>query len=563
MRGKRAGRSVLAAAVMAAAALLLLLAVPRCVRAAEEEPEPCRIEFFYENVCASCEGDADFYKLYEECLSAEERESLRGNVATYNVFHDSARTHYNNRREELGIPDGTYLPVLIVGDRWVSGMDQMEALLVEAAGETQGAEPSAGSAGAGESSAGSAGAGESSAGNTGAGESSAGGDRTGEAYGETGLSFAGIKEEEALAGELAGRLAESDGPVAVLFVTEACGDCEEARGRLMEDQLAESVILEYNIVKDPCLEFLKCMFAEYGVPESDQKVPALFYGSGAATGAKAITALGPDDVWQEGETDALLAHVTGAKERLTERTEQSGEREQSGAGSALTLLGAGLLAGFNPCAVSMLLMLISLVVSEKASVWKNGLLYLGGKYVAYVSIGMAIYFTAAGIDGQLLAGAKGILDRILALLFAVAGIFYLIDAVRVFRQDYGKIRTQLPAGMRKWNHRLIRRAAGYGGALKPLLILGLGMAVSVGEFFCTGQIYMASITYLLKHQVGSVWPYFLIYVTAMSLPSALMLVVLQKTRNAERISEAMLRHLGAVKLISALLFLGFALYFIS
>ena len=210
----------------------------------------------------------------------------------------------------------------------------------------------------------------------------------------------------------------------------------------------------------------------------------------------------------------------------------------------------------------MLLMLISLILSEKGSVWKSGLLYLGGKYAAYCSIGMTIYLTAAQIDGQLLAGAKGILHKLLALLFAAAGIFYLIDAVRVFRQEYGKIRTQLPAGMRRWNHRLIRRAAGYGGALKPLIILGLGMAVSVGEFFCTGQIYMASITYLLKHQAGSVWPYFLIYVTAMSLPSALMLAIVQKTRNAERISEAMLRHLGAVKLISALLFLGFAVSFL-
>ncbi len=542
------------------AVLVLLLSVTgaQYVQGGEEAAEPYRVEFFYENVCASCEGDAEFYELYEQCLSAEERERLHGNVVTYNVFHDSARKYYNSRREQLCIPDGTFLPVLIVGDRWVSGMDQMEELLSLAAGQDP--EESAGSAERGdpeESGAGSAERGDPE--ESGAGSAEPAGAGRNAAMPDQGL------EETSLAGQLAERLAERDVPTAVLFVTEACEDCEQADRWILDHQPAGGRTITYNIVQDPCVELLKCMFEEYGVPESEQKVPALFYGTGAATGAKQITALAPDAVWRAGGSEELAARVANAGVRLEGRLAEGGGEKENGEnsmGSALTLFGAGLLAGVNPCAVSMLLMLISLILSEKGSVWKNGLLYLGGKYAAYCSIGMTIYLTAAQIDGQLLAGAKGILHKLLALLFAAAGIFYLIDAVRVFRQEYGKIRTQLPAGMRRWNHRLIRRAAGYGGALKPLIILGLGMAVSVGEFFCTGQIYMASITYLLKHQAGSVWPYFLIYVTAMSLPSALMLAIVQKTRNAERISEAMLRHLGAVKLISALLFLGFAVSFL-
>lgn len=73
---------------------------------------------------------------------------------------------------------------------------------------------------------------------------------------------------------------------------------------------------------------------------------------------------------------------------------------------------------------------------------------------------------------------------------------------------------------------------------------------------------MASITYLLKEQVGGVWLYFLVYVTAMSFPALVMLMIIQRTRNTEHISEFMLRHLGAVKIFNGLLFLAFAVYFL-
>ena len=262
-------------------------------------------------------------------------------------------------------------------------------------------------------------------------------------------------------------------------------------------------------------------------------------------------------LWEEKENQGLISNIGRVREQLSET---EGEKAAGGQ-NLLTLAGAGLLAGLNPCSVSMLLMLLSMIVSEKASVWKNGLLYLAGKYTAYVTIGLIIYVSAASLDGLILQDAGNILNKILVLLFGTAGILYLADAVRVFRQEYGKIRTQLPAGLRKWNHGLIRRVGNYSGMLKPLLILGLGMAISVGEFFCTGQIYMASITYLLKDQVSMVWISFLVYVTAMSLPAFLMLLIIQRTRNTELISEFMLRHMGAVKIFYALLFLGYALYF--
>ena len=107
------------------------------------------------------------------------------------------------------------------------------------------------------------------------------------------------------------------------------------------------------------------------------------------------------------------------------------------------MAGAGLLAGFNPCSISMLLMLLSLMISEKASVWKNGLMYLFGKYVAYISIGLSIFMTASQISEQAMKKAGNVIQLLMAFLFIIAAIFYIVDAVKIFRQDYGKIHTSL------------------------------------------------------------------------------------------------------------------------
>lgn len=105
------------------------LAFLLCLSACGAKEEPLQIAFYYENVCASCEGDADFYALYNRCISQEEKEGLNVEIFTYNVFMDSCRKHYGEEAERLGIPQGTSMPVLIIGDQWFEGYANMEEAL--------------------------------------------------------------------------------------------------------------------------------------------------------------------------------------------------------------------------------------------------------------------------------------------------------------------------------------------------------------------------------------------------------------------------------------------------
>jgi hypothetical protein len=214
----------------------------------------------------------------------------------------------------------------------------------------------------------------------------------------------------------------------------------------------------------------------------------------------------------------------------------------------------------------MLLMLFSILLTGQASVLKNGFLYLGGKYITYFGIGLVFYLAASQIDQQLLNHFGTVTGMVIAVLFLAAAVLNFLDFRNVRKQEYGKIRMQLPVKLRHFNHKLLKHAAHMEGMFLSLLVLGLGIAISIGEFFCSGQIYMASLLYLARNgtvQLLQLIGTLMVYVTAMSIPAAVILIVIYKTKKTERVSEFMLEHMAAIKLLNTILFLAYAIYFIA
>ncbi len=517
-RGRKAGiRSRMRIAVVLC--LLCAACMIRTVLAAE----PIEVSYYYEEVCASCDGTKEFFELYNRVISPEDKKMFEAKISTYNVFMESCKERYEEVKEELLIPSGTSLPVLVIGDQWISGHDSMEAQMRDILLNSQTAEADEIKA---------------------AGEIASGTEDRDTSEGNNSKFWAEVQTE----------VAESELPVVLLFSTNGCDDCNAVKKWFAENELSIRV-LEYNIIEKECLNELKSVFKQYQVPEENQKVPAVFFGEHYLVGKDEIPTI-TSALNQKKSDNQSLAEMLKRAESI-----QNGGSDAAGM-NLWTLAAAGLLAGFNPCSISMLLMLMSLLLSEKASIWKSGLLYLLGKYAAYLSIGFAIFATASQISNQTMETVGNVMNLVMGILFAVAAVFYIVDAVRIYRQDYGKIKTQLPVGLRRMNHNLIKKVSSAGGIMQPLMILMLGIVISFGEFFCTGQIYMASITYLLKDQVkAAVFP-FLVYTTAMSIPAVIMILLIQRTRNTEAVSDFMFRHLGVIKIFNAVLFILFAVYFL-
>ena len=104
------------------------------------------------------------------------------------------------------------------------------------------------------------------------------------------------------------------------------------------------------------------------------------------------------------------------------------------------------------------------------------------------------------IGQDIFLSISNVLTWIFAAVFFILAILYLIDFVNVKRKQYGKIRMQLPTALRKWNHERIEKASKINAKWMIPAAVVLGIMISAGEFFCTGQVYLAAILYMMKMQ---------------------------------------------------------------
>lgn len=64
----------------------LLFAVVLTGSLVKAEEKTHTIWFFFENVCASCHEEENFYELFNRCVTTEEKASISYDIRTYNVF---------------------------------------------------------------------------------------------------------------------------------------------------------------------------------------------------------------------------------------------------------------------------------------------------------------------------------------------------------------------------------------------------------------------------------------------------------------------------------------------
>ena len=92
------------------------------------------------------------------------------------------------------------------------------------------------------------------------------------------------------------------------------------------------------------------------------------------------------------------------------------------------------------------------------------------------------------------------------------------------------------------------------------------MIVSAGEFLCTGQIYLATILYLVKRSVTINSIAFLalfVYVLAMVIPLTVIVIAVSKGQKVMMISEGFRRNMPKVKLVNAIILIVLAILMIG
>lgn len=508
-----------------------------------------QMEYYQYSVCASCHPEDDFFAVVSDTIS-QIKQKYPYEIAVYNTFRAEDKNRLEKRLQELGLKEADVsLPALIMISEdsealvCLSGLDEIKEKLEDTL--KQAAKPGqfVSSEAALESDE----------------KTEAASLIENESQNQMQISSSDWKEQlrEAVSKD------KRTDSVILYFFTVSCTDCSEVKSLLKKMTYEQTtkkplVIHEFNIAEGDNVVLLQKLFSIYGVASDKQQVPIVFFSGGYLSGAKAVTQ-GLEQKWKDDElTGFNLENILSDDASWKEEN-----KDQASFKTYIGLAAAGFINGVNPCGASMLLMLLAAIAMSGRSVIKTGCAYLAGKFTAYCAMGMGLYKLFMAIGQDIFLSISNVFTWIFAAVFFILAILYLIDFVNVKRKQYGKIRMQLPTALRKWNHERIEKASKINAKWMIPAAVVLGIVISAGEFFCTGQVYLAAILYMMKMQQEmklQTNAAFIIYVTAMCIPSFLIVLVIEKTKNVIHMSNKTLEWLPAIKLVTAIVFFIFAVF---
>lgn len=232
-----------------------------------------------------------------------------------------------------------------------------------------------------------------------------------------------------------------------------------------------------------------------------------------------------------------------------------------------TILGifvAGLVNGLNPCSISMLLFFISLFMIKKVNIIKISFSFCLGKFFTYLLLGTILFNLLSKIEMSWINTTLKLITLIVILILIIMNI---LDFFAAKKEQYNKIRLQLPTTFRRINHNIIKMASNIANInIIPLVSFLLAIFISLGEFLCTGQIYLATIITVLqtnKEFSFQAFMYLIIYDLAFIIPLLMLSFLIYKGKEVFDVSEIIRGKLHFIKLINVciLIILGIIIIF--
>lgn len=358
-----------------------------------------------------------------------------------------------------------------------------------------------------------------------------------------------------------------------VFVREGCPHCakaEEFLAGLQQEQPALHIVIR-DVGREPAaLERLQRIAAQHG---ETSRVPAFAVGGqlivgfseeastdrlirdslararlpGSQAGAAApgceavkINTCGPDTALPATGPETFAAEFMGRTVSLEQL------------GLPLFTLVLGLLDGFNPCSMWVLLLMISLLAPLNN---RPRMFAVAGTFIAVQGIAYFV-FMAAWLNLFLLIGLSRISEIVIAALALLAGTINLKDYWRFGRG----ISLSIPAAAKPGIYARMRRVLQADNLTAALFgTVLLGVLVQIVELMCTSGFPALYTRILTLQQLDSLgyYAYLLLYDVAYMFDDLVILSIGIVTLSQHRLQEKEGRWL---KLISGLVMLGLGVY---
>jgi hypothetical protein len=339
-----------------------------------------------------------------------------------------------------------------------------------------------------------------------------------------------------------------------------CLHCEEMKAYLEKwaARIPELRIRIFSLTKEENKRLDEALSQIYQIPESKRLVDHKLY-------------MGEDYLWSEDlhleSFQKLIAKYQGKGapppwEKVTKEALEKGEKsivERFRRWSLSAVLIAGFIDGINPCAFATIIFLVSYLTfagKKGREILLYGIVFTSGVFIAYLLVGMGLMTFLHSLSSFPLI-SKGVY-LFIAFFALILGIISLYDYILFRRGQVAKWKLQLPAGLKKKIHEIIREQARFKGGL--LATFGAGFIIAVCTVICTGQVYLPTIGFVMgipelrENAIFNLILYNIMYIV----PLVGIFVLTFFGVTSEKLAFMTKKHTGTVKLLTAILFLALA-----
>ena len=357
-------------------------------------------------------------------------------------------------------------------------------------------------------------------------------------------------------------------PLRVLvFHSSGCRACMEIEKGLLpeiEQRYGDSIAIEHY---------------DIGLPENYEQMTRLekLYGVEGGYVPTVVVSryvlMGKEEIWERLDEvihDALEEPIDVKKKRELEAVEYHSpvgplilSRFESF--SVYAVMAAGLLDGVNPCAFTTIVFFISflaLVGYKRREMFFAGFSFTAAVFVTYLLIGLGIFRFLRALKG--FGYVTIFINILIGGLAFLLGVLSLIDYFRYKKSKNAKdIVLKLPKFIRNKIHSIIGADFRTGQDKKQRRFLRIiwiaftaGFMVSVLESFCTGQVYLPTVAFVLRMPGKriSAFLYLILYNLAFITPLIVVFLLGLLGATSATFSKFMEKRMGAIKLSTAALF---------
>jgi cytochrome c biogenesis protein CcdA/glutaredoxin len=274
-----------------------------------------------------------------------------------------------------------------------------------------------------------------------------------------------------MTGLMAGRSFAEPVSCVQYFYGEGCPHCAQI------NQYLEDLKLKYPKIQIQKFEIyenrtnaliLTDYFSKYSVQSSELVVPIVFIGDKYLAGSKDIESLLEDELNKQ--PNVICGSVTTGEDVVSKEEEYTKI-------SLFTLVGAALVDSINPCAIAVLLILLSalIVTGGKKRALRAGLAFTTSIYISYLLFGLGL------VSALKITGLSFWFHQFAGVFAILVGILNLKD---YFWYGWGGFVIEIPRQWRPSVKKMLEKVT------TPIGAFSIGFVVSLFELPCTGGPYI-------------------------------------------------------------------------